>query len=174
MLCSSDGVFTAPPRPHTAWESIQSHTDCHSDCHWHFNQSRPNLERKKLHPRDKLHIFPLSPWVEKSKWGFEVREVGLEWLLSKLSCLLVRKYSPPLLRLFFVVVGIFTFTWWIYKSPRVQFDLSVPAKIGTKSSSCKLESLRFFYIFSCPEQLNRWPCHSLTDWLTQGTLLIDI
>ena len=32
--------------------------------------------------------------------------------------------------------------------------------------------------FSCPEQLNRWPCHSVTDWLThsltQGTLLIDI
>ena len=23
-------------------------------------------------------------------------------------------------------------------------------------------------LFSCPEQLNRWPCHSLTDWLTHS------
>ena len=31
-------------------------------------------------------------------------------------------------------------------------------------------SIFFFLFFSCPEQLNRWPCHSLTnsvtDWLT--------
>ena len=26
----------------------------------------------------------------------------------------------------------------------------------------------FRRIFSCPEQLNRWPNHSLTDWLTQS------
>ena len=24
----------------------------------------------------------------------------------------------------------------------------------------------FFWLFSCPEQLNRWPCHSLTDSVT--------
>ena len=24
----------------------------------------------------------------------------------------------------------------------------------------------FKQCFSCPKQLNRWPCHSLTDWLT--------
>ena len=31
-------------------------------------------------------------------------------------------------------------------------------------------------IFSCPEQFNRWPCHSVTDWLTHSlrTLLIVI
>ena len=28
------------------------------------------------------------------------------------------------------------------------------------------------WCFCCPEQLNRWPCHWLTDWLR--TLLIDI
>ena len=28
---------------------------------------------------------------------------------------------------------------------------------------------QFYNVFSCPEQLIRWPCHSLTDWLTQGT-----
>ena len=32
--------------------------------------------------------------------------------------------------------------------------------------------------FSCPEQLNRWPCHSLThwltDWLTEGTFTFEI
>ena len=26
--------------------------------------------------------------------------------------------------------------------------------------------VRISSVFSCPEQLNRWPCHSLTDWLT--------
>ena len=35
-------------------------------------------------------------------------------------------------------------------------------------------SLTKFDFFSCPEQLNRWPCHWLTHWLTQGTLPIDI
>ena len=25
--------------------------------------------------------------------------------------------------------------------------------------------LPFYVIFSCPQQLNRWPCHSLTDWV---------
>ena len=29
-------------------------------------------------------------------------------------------------------------------------------------------------VFSWPEQLIRWPCHSLSHSLTQGTLLIDI
>ena len=30
-------------------------------------------------------------------------------------------------------------------------------------------------IFSCPEQLNRWPCHSLTHWLTNSlTFTFDI
>ena len=33
-------------------------------------------------------------------------------------------------------------------------------------------------LLSCPEQLNRWPCHCLTHWLTDsvthGILLIDI
>ena len=29
----------------------------------------------------------------------------------------------------------------------------------------------FLTIFSCPEQLNRWPCHSLTDWLRVLLLL---
>ena len=33
-------------------------------------------------------------------------------------------------------------------------------------------------LFSCPEQLNRWPCHSLTHSLTDSlghsTLLIDL
>ena len=29
--------------------------------------------------------------------------------------------------------------------------------------------------FSCPEQLNRWPCHSLTDWATESlTFTFDI
>ena len=32
------------------------------------------------------------------------------------------------------------------------------------------------FIFSCPEQLNRWPCHSLshslTDWVTESLLLL--
>ena len=29
-------------------------------------------------------------------------------------------------------------------------------------------------VFSCPEQLNRWPCHSLTHSLTNGTFTFDI
>ena len=29
-------------------------------------------------------------------------------------------------------------------------------------------------VFSCPQQLNRWPCHSLTDWLTHSTFTFDI
>ena len=29
-------------------------------------------------------------------------------------------------------------------------------------------------IFSCPEQPNRWPCHSLTHWVTDGTFTFDI
>ena len=30
------------------------------------------------------------------------------------------------------------------------------------------------YIFSCPKQLNRWPCHSLTHSLTHSTFTFDI
>ena len=36
---------------------------------------------------------------------------------------------------------------------------------------CLIFALCFF---RCPEQLNRWPCHWVTESLTQGTLLIDI
>ena len=34
-------------------------------------------------------------------------------------------------------------------------------------SSCVNCKLLYVAIFSCPEQLNRWPCHSLTHWLTE-------
>ena len=33
---------------------------------------------------------------------------------------------------------------------------------------------RNYVFFSCPEQLNRWPCHWLTESLTHSTLPIDI
>ena len=36
------------------------------------------------------------------------------------------------------------------------------------------EEAQTFSIFSCPEQLNRWPCHSLTHWLTNSTFTFDI
>ena len=36
-----------------------------------------------------------------------------------------------------------------------------PWKSGSKTLFITPNSL-----FSCPQQLNRWPCHSLTDWLT--------
>ena len=30
------------------------------------------------------------------------------------------------------------------------------------------------YIFSCPQQLNRWPCHSLTNSVTHSLLLLTL
>ena len=32
--------------------------------------------------------------------------------------------------------------------------------------------VRQYGVFSCPEQLNRWPCHWLTHWLSQSLLLL--
>ena len=32
----------------------------------------------------------------------------------------------------------------------------------------------YILVFSCPQQLNRWPCHSLTQSVTQGTFTFDI
>ena len=34
--------------------------------------------------------------------------------------------------------------------------------------------LQIYSFYSCPEQLNRWPCHSLTHSLTNGTFTFDI
>ena len=35
-------------------------------------------------------------------------------------------------------------------------------------------SFLFIVLFSCPEQLNRWPCHSLTHWVTHWLLLLTL
>ena len=45
------------------------------------------------------------------------------------------------------------------------------------AQKCK-ENMDMLNVFSCPQQLNRWPCHSLTHWLnhwlTHGTFTFDI
>ena len=59
-------------------------------------------------------------------------------------------------------------TFW--KSP----NFCLLASLG--NGSC-IRPLPWWGLFSCPKQLNRWPCHSLTHWLThsltQGTFTFD-
>ena len=42
--------------------------------------------------------------------------------------------------------------------------------ITRKQMNCPPWS-KYRVFFSCPEQLNRWPCHSLTHWLTHSLLM---
>ena len=46
--------------------------------------------------------------------------------------------------------------------------------VPVNPSQFQTDQFHAYLIFTCPEQLNRWPCHSLTDSVTHGTLLIDI
>ena len=53
------------------------------------------------------------------------------------------------------------------------FFFTILRSLKMSTSSCTFQinwDLSFFCIFSCPEQLNRWQCH----WLTQGTFTFDI
>ena len=52
----------------------------------------------------------------------------------------------------------------------VRLDLPAsPMAIGQCISILKCVNLLMLWLFfSCPKQLNRWPCHSLTDWLTDS------
>ena len=45
----------------------------------------------------------------------------------------------------------------------LQLARQPPAATSSPLPICKV----FIALFSCPEQLNRWPCHSLTHWLTE-------
>ena len=41
------------------------------------------------------------------------------------------------------------------------------------TSTFRFSILQFVYVFSCPGQLNRWPCQSVTHWLTDWLLILS-
>ena len=51
--------------------------------------------------------------------------------------------------------------------PRLSSPWEVWVWPGASNWILNLMKMRNFFLFSCPEQLNRWPCHSLTDWVSE-------
>ena len=75
--------------------------------------------------------------------------------------------------------------WWpttsgrialrIYKKWSLVFMNHGIGQIGWNQKRLSLSFEFFWYVcvFSCPEQLNRWPCHWVTVWLIQWLLILE-
>ena len=68
-------IHGTPATLHTAWESIQSHTDCHSDCHRQINQSPQNLPFLEKCIQGGKHFSALYDFL--LEWRKQVREVNV-------------------------------------------------------------------------------------------------
>ena len=77
-------------------------------------------------------------------------------------------FARLLLLIFSYILPVFCFLYFafyiLFKNRYLKYNQLKPRQISPVQS----------YIFSCPEQLNRWPCHSLTHSLTEGTFTFDI
>ena len=71
-------------------------------------------------------------------------------------------FARLLLLIFSYILPVFCFLYFafyiLFKNRYLKYNQLKPRQSSPVQS----------YIFSCPEQLNRWPCHSLTHSLTQS------
>ena len=74
----------------------------------------------------------------------------LDYPISKVSCATYISNVVLFLEILLIIIVIIEFFW---RRPLVLLKV-------------------FSLFFSCPEQLNRWPCHSLTHWLTESLTVL--
>ena len=129
----------------------------HFGCHLGLQAQRPKrrVEGKFLRSASwSCLVFRMNFGWSRNKWG---REWGT-WLFKAKECSVLEKDLRRSPGLNLIAPAVWNCMYGPVKDCHLTgdaFSLTLSLVIATYASACK--------IFSCPGQLNRWPCHWLSD-----------